>query len=313
VTVRSLARRAAIAATVAVVCFLCVAAYLRRDTTAEFYRARGRYAPARELAAWNQGGSRCRTVELRNDRGEDVATAYVRVPFPAAPAYRVIVTYVGEKTGRTILELIPPAPDELLVAVQYPYQSPHGLLAHLRWPYDLRRVVYRTVAGGMLAVTYLERAGFSTARLTVLGASLGTPFAVIHGALDRRVTSFLLVHGGVDLPGVLWSIEQRQGHRWRAGLAAGVAAVLVTSFDPLRYVGRIAPRPLTILATRNDRYFPVASVQALYDRAGQPKRLLWTDSEHVGARQRELVAVILSELERRLAEDDPLPAPPASR
>jgi fermentation-respiration switch protein FrsA (DUF1100 family) len=234
----------------------------------------------------------------------------VRSPRMVPPRPRILLTYAGEKTGRTMLELIPRRPDLVLVAVQYPYERPRGLLRTLRWPYDLRRAVFRTVAGGMLAVSFLvEHDRLAVDRLTVLGASLGTSFAVIHGALDPRVASVMVVHGGGDLTGVLWEIERRAGRRWRAPLVAGLGAVLVASFEPLRYVDRIAPRPLWLLASRNDRYFPPSSVQALYDRAGEPKRLQWTDTEHVGAKKATLVAEIVRQVEIHL--DEASASPPA--
>jgi hypothetical protein len=299
---RRLRRAAVVTGGSLLVLFAALVVYLRADKTHAFYAARGTYAGARVLAEWRLGDARCRWIELRNHRGEAVATAYVRAPGIRPPRPRILLTYAGEKTGRTMLELIPQRPDLVLVAVQYPYERPRGL-RYLRWPYDVRRAVFRTVAGGMLAVSFLaEDERLPVDRLTVLGASLGTSFAVIHGALDPRVESVMVVHGGGDLTGVLWDIERREGRSWRAPLVAGLGAVLVESFDPLRYVDRIAPRPFWLLASRQDRYFPVSSVQALYDRAGEPKRLQWTDTEHVGAKKTSLVAEIVRQVEIHLDE-----------
>jgi hypothetical protein len=280
---------------------LGLAAFLNGDKTAVFYRVRGEYRDARVLREWHLGANRCRLVELRNDRGEAVTTAYVRIPVPTPPQPRILLTYAGETTGETMLELIPPRPDLVLVAVQYPYRRPHGPLEDLRWPYDVRRTVFRTVAGGMLAVSYLARdEHLPLARLTVLGASLGTSFGVIHGALDPRVTDVMVVHGGGALPAVLWSIDRREGRTWRAPLLAGLGALVVESFDPDRFVGRIAPRPLLVVAARHDRFFPPSSVIALYDHAHPPKRLLWTEGEHVGAGKTALVTEIVRVIEQQL-------------
>lgn len=299
---RRLARRCAAALCGLLGLLLVLAASLRGDKTEVFYRVRGEYAGARTLAEWRLGEARCRWIALRNDRGEAVATAYVRTPPATVGTPRILLTYTGVKTGKAILELIPQRPDLVLVAVQYPYQRPRGLVAHLRWPHDVRRAAFRTVAGGMLAVSFLaETEGLPTDRLTVLGASVGTPFAVIHGALDRRVAGVVVVHGGGDLPATVWAIERRGGRPWRAPLTWGLAALLADSFDPVRYAGRIAPRPLTIVASRRDRFFPVGSVEALFASAGEPKSLLWTDTEHVGTRKTAVVADIVRVLEAHLA------------
>jgi hypothetical protein len=276
------------------------------DKTAVILEVRGQYAAARTLEQWQQGQSLCRLVELRNHRDEAVATAYVRTPVARASSPRILVTYAGQKTGRTILELIPERPDLVLVAVQYPYRRPRGVRAHLRWPLDVRRAVYRTVAGGMLGLTFLERdERIDIGRTTVLGASLGTSFAVMHGALDPRVAAVLVVHGGGELPRVVWTSERATGHPWRAPLSAGLAALLLHPFDPVQWAGRVTPRPLTILASRHDRHFPPASAQALYDAAREPRTLVWTETEHVGAKKRELVAEIVAVVEAHLAGESP--------
>ena len=272
--------------------------YLRADKTAVFYATRGAYRGARVLESATGPASRVRLVELDNDRGKAVTTAYVRTPRRLVPGYRILLTYAGATTGETILHLIPERPDLVLVAVQYPFARPHTAGEYLLAPYRVRQAVFRTVAGGMLALSYLrETEGLKTREVTVLGASLGSTFAVIQGALDRRVSTVLLVHGGGDFPSSLRALERREGRAWRGELLAWTAAVLVDSFEPARFVRRIAPRRLVMVASRRDKYFPRAGIQALYDRAGEPKTLIWTDTEHVGARKTAVVSELLRLIE----------------
>jgi hypothetical protein len=280
--------------------------YLRADKTAELYRTRGVYRGARIVESSAGTVSRTRLVELHNDRGEAVATAYVREPRRLSGAPRVLLTYAGEKTGPKILRLIPERPDLVLVAVQYPFERPRTPGQYLLAPYHLRRAVFRTVAGGMLALSYLrETAGLPAGEVTVLGASLGSSFAVMHGALDPRVGTVFLVHGGGDFPAVLRATERRRGRFLRGELWAWTASVLVESFEPGRFVQRIAPRRLVMVASRRDKYFPAAAVQALYDRAGQPKTLIWTETEHVGTRKTEVVEGLVRLIEEYLDGGEP--------
>ena len=275
--------------------------YLRADKTAEFYATRGSYRGARVIESSDGPVSRTRLVELHNDRGEAVATAYVRTPRQLSEDYRILLTYAGMKTGPQILRLIPERPDVVLVAVQYPFERPRTAGDHLLGPYNLRRAVFRSVAGGMLALSYLrETEGLKTGEITVLGASLGSSFAVMHGALDPRVKTVFLVHGGGGFPATLRAVERRRGRYWRGELYAWMAAVLVESFEPGRYVQRIAPRRLVMVSSRRDKYFSVAGVQALYDRAGEPKSLIWTDTEHVGARKTDVVKELVELIEAYL-------------
>jgi hypothetical protein len=288
--------------------------FLRADKTGVFYATRGVYRGVRVLESSAGPASCVRLVELYNDRKEAVAAAYVRTPLRLSPRYRVLLTYTGATTGATILRLIPDRPDLVLVAVQYPFARPHTPGEYLVSPYRVRQAVFRAVAGGMLALSYLhESEGLETRDVTVLGASLGSSFAVIHGALDPRVGTVLLVHGGGDFPSSLRAMERRHGCFWRGEALAWTADVLVDSFEPARYVRRIAPRRLVIVASRRDKYFPVAGVQALYDRAGEPKTLIWTDTEHVGARKADVVKELVRLIQLYLEGARPARAPAVSR
>jgi dienelactone hydrolase len=50
--------------------------------------------------------------------------------------------------------------------------------------------------------------------------------------------------------------------------------------DPLRHVGRFAPRPLLLVGATRDQTVPRAATEALFAAAGEPKQLLWFDGSH---------------------------------
>ena len=81
-----------------------------------------------------------------------------------------------------------------------------------------------------------------------------------------------------------------------------IARVPVATFDPARYVARIAPRRLLIIAARDDWRFPPEAVVGFFNRAGQPKELRWTNTGHVGARNQRVVDVVMAELNAWLDE-----------
>jgi hypothetical protein len=279
---------------------------LRADKRHVFAEVAGELGTSRVVETLATAGGSARLVELVNDRDEVVASAWIRRPARLARDYRVVLVYSGQETGRKILDLVPERDDLVLVAPQYPYRRPRGPVAHLRWPYDVRRAAFRTVAGGVLAVSHLERVErLDARRLLVVGASLGSSFAVIHAALDTRVPRLVIVHGGGDLPLIVRTIETRRGHPWRGRLAAGLAAVLVDSFDPVHYVAEIAPREVVVIGARGDHQFPAASTLALYERAGQPKTLRWTSGAHVRSARDAALAEVLAEIERQLGRELP--------
>jgi hypothetical protein len=286
-----------------------IALLLPRDATSHVQRLGGEYGGFEQLAAGLPGdGSSVRHVALRNTRGEAVTSAWIRRPLELEPDYRIVLTYAGAKTGETILELIPHADNLVVIAVQYPWSPPRGVRAHLRALYDMRQAAYRTVAGGLLAVDYLQmEETLEPDRMLLLGASLGSVFATLHGAVDPRVPRVVLVHGGTDLSAMLTgAIENRTPALLRRPLVA-LLRIPVATFDPGSYVARISPRELVIVGATSDRHFSPAAVTAFYQSAGEPKQLRWTDTGHVGAGKPEIVQVVLSEIEAFVESRPALP------
>lgn len=288
------------------------ALYLRADKRQVFGAVAGELAHSRRLEETATALGAARLFALENQHGETVASVWVRRPARLREDYRIVLVYAGQRTGRKVLDLVPERDDVVLVAPLYPYETPKTLAARLRWPYDVRRAAFRTVAGGLLAVTHLELVeSLDPRRLLVVGASLGSAFAVIHGALDPRVPKVLVVHGGGDWPLVIRTVEARRGRPRRGRLGAALASVLVDTFDPLHYVAEIAPRELVVIGARGDQQFPAASTQALYDRAGPPKTLRWTSGRHLRSSRDEALEEVLAEIARELDRVDARSAPAA--
>lgn len=287
------------AACIAALLLAAAAVYCRLDKTDIFYETRGTYAGADVIETWETAGSTYRLIGLKNESGQ-LTTAYVRRPKNPADHYKIILTYAGAKTGKKVLGLIPERDDLVLISVQYPYERPRKIGQYLTYPYDLRQVGFRTVGGGMLAVSYLNEAGLDTKRLTVVGASLGSIFATIHGALDNRVPRVLLVHGGGDFEQVIRNSDRLRERGWPVEPVVWVSKILIDTYDPIHYVSRIAPRKLIMISTRRDKYYPIASIEGLYNRAGEPKEIIWTNTDHVRSWKTDIAAEIVDQINHYL-------------
>ncbi len=285
-------------------------AHWRRTDGEIVFAARGRFAGATVVAREPSALGEVEVLSLRNERGE-VAQALYRRPRELAADFRVVVLYAGLKTERRVLDLLPERSDVVLLVVQYPYERPRTWLGKLRWIGEVRRAAARTVAGGMLSLSYLETVeALDFERAVVVGTSLGSIFAALHGALDARVPRVVLVHGGGDFPRLVPVLARAW---WEVPLGHALAAGPFYGFDPVHYVGRIAPRELIVIGARDDERFPRSSTLALFERAGEPKRLTWTDSPHVRSRNRPLVDELVAQIEAALRPDamgDPAPEPP---
>jgi dienelactone hydrolase len=272
------------------------------DGTRHVLELRDRFGGADDLDVRRDRQSSVRHIALRNSRGEVLTTAWVRRPLVLDPRYRILITYAGADTGDAILKLIPAKDDLVVVALQYPWKPPHTLTGKARALYDIRQAAYRAVAGGILAVDFLAREHLDTRRILLLGASLGSIFATMHGAIDHRVPEVVLIHGGADLSSTL-DAEIRSVPAWLRPPLVRIARIPIDTFDPAHYVARIAPRRLLVIAARDDWRFPAAAVVAFFDRAGQPKELRWTNTGHVGKRNRRVVDAVIAELNAYLAAD----------
>ena len=287
--------------------------YVSRDKTEVFQRLAGEFDRAEVLENETGVKSHIEFLELYNQEGAALVTAYKRVPRELADDYFVLITYAGRRTGREVLNLIPERDDVVLVSMQYPYYAPDTARDMLFFINDVRLAGFKTVAGGKLMVDYLEHQGYNSENITVVGASLGAFFATIHGALDERVPRVLAVHGGGDFR-TIWRHILNQREEWLPDrFITWFIDTFAGTFDPIHYVDRIAPREFIMLATRNDHYFPDKSFKKLYKNANEPKHISWSDHGHVRTSRDEIVEAIVEEikeyLEARRAADFPDIAP----
>jgi len=127
-----------------------------------------------------------------------------------------------------------------------------------------------------------KRPDVDSRRIYLWGASFGAMAGCSVMAYDPRLKAGVLTLGGGDFQKMAKDSSLRKTlprFSW-IKLAAPVAASLLRPFDPILHIARIAPRPLLFQNLLNDEMIPRSSVEALYNRAGQPKQILWYDSPH---------------------------------
>ena len=103
-----------------------------------------------------------------------------------------------------------------------------------------------------------SRPEIDSARLAYIGSSMGAMQGAILCGVDQRPQAVIL----------------------RCGGAHTGALVRDEALDHLKYVSRIAPRPLLMLNNTEDEVFGRDAVLRLYEAAGQPKELRWFPGGH---------------------------------
>jgi dienelactone hydrolase len=137
----------------------------------------------------------------------------------------------------------------------------------------------------MLALDYLiAQPDIDPDWIELVGVSLGGPFVTIAAALDQRISRVWVVHGSAGSYGPLEVSMRREipipGVRHAA---AGLSALIINgpSMAPERWAHRIAPRPFMMVNARDDERMPRELVERLFDRAKQPKKIVWLPGRHV--------------------------------
>lgn len=137
------------------------------------------------------------------------------------------------------------------------------------------------------AIDYLRGRGIE--QVGVLGFSMGGAVGLITPPQSEAIRAIISDGGFARLEGAMlgWVQEQQINlPHWLvlplARLVVGVAGwrlgAGLAEADPIRWVGRIAPRPVLFIHGDHDPYVTVADVESLYAAAGEPKEL-WRVSE----------------------------------
>ncbi len=154
-----------------------------------------------------------------------------------------------------------------------------------------------------LVIDWLMQQPWADARrIIVVGASLGVPFAASAAAHDERINGVMLVHGAAD--NRLW-LEAQLARRLDASWSHYPLSVVLhwVAYGPVhdtrRNVGKIAPRPLLIVGARDDERTPAGQTEMLFGLAGEPKRLRWTEGNHIEPDRGEIIEALL-----RIADEE---------
>jgi hypothetical protein len=235
---------------------------------------------------------------------------YVRTPRTASRPVPAVLVLAGFETGRTALDLIDERDDLVLASMDYPFAGSKKLdgLGVLWALPRLRRMGFDTIESGAVALDHLARdPAVDRARIILLGVSFGSVFATALGARDDRPRAVVLIYGGGHLDTLVENVLRRRASRLLAWLAPPVTWLFFDEFEPLDHVDRIAPRHLLMVSSRRDELFPPETATALYERAREPKTLIWYDTGHMDLFDPALIRQITGEVVVQLRKAGHLP------
>ena len=239
-------------------------------------------------------------VHVRAETGLAVAFRVLRPAAGDAPR-PLFVLLAGHRTGRNAVDVVGPQHDIAIAALDYPYEGPEKIRSLRQAIVELpgiQRALLDTPPAASLALDWLiTQSWVDPDRVELVGVSLGTPFAAVAGALDPRFRRVWLVHGGADhrewLDGALRDKNSSPALR-SAAASLGYLLAHGASFDTDYWVPRIAPRPVVVIGARNDETLTSANIEDLFNAAGEPRQLYWTEGGHITTRRPEVVREVLA-------------------
>jgi len=247
-------------------------------------------------------------VRLESSTGLRVDLRILRPAYGEDHRFPLVFVLAGRRAGKDAVELVGEPAGIAYAAIDYPYDQDRPLDAF--WTsaaglYSVQQAFLDTPPAVLLAISWLvQQPWVDTERVELVGVSLGVPFAATAGALDERITRVWLMHGGGDnLSWVMHLARDEIENETLRYLASRLAlfAVYGNSFDTRHWILQIAPRPLIIVAAREDDLVPRASQESMIEAArGEHVELIWTEGRHVGLRRQEEVEQLLEIISSRV-------------
>lgn len=273
--------------------------YRQRDYRPVFSRTAGELVAVRDSTGIGRApdGKALTEVTLVSDTGLEVRLRVRAERDLSGERHPAALMVGGFRTGRRAVDAPRETADLVLASIEYPYEGPREDLTAWQWVRHfpaMRRAALETPPALLLAAQYLyAREDVDRGRVTMIGVSLGVPFAVASAATDRRLAGAALLFGGGDIDRL---VSHAYAHVADPRVVKAMAVALdwvLAPLEPLDYAGEIAPRPLLMVNARGDEFIPDESVLALYRRARKPKRLVWIDTAHVRGSEEAVVERLL--------------------
>lgn len=167
-----------------------------------------------------------------------------------------------------------------------------------------RRRAAATVNDTRRLVDYLQsREDIDPERIYLVGASYGAITGSTATAFEPRIKAVVLVYGGGNLDKLLSAPLIADNSKGLIGIAKPIAKFYLGVSDPIRYVGKISPRPVLLQNGSRDQLVDPRAGKALQDACKEPKEITWYESDHIGL-DREVVLQVLDEALQWLLKQD---------
>jgi dienelactone hydrolase len=171
-----------------------------------------------------------------------------------------------------------------------------------------RQRPYKTINETRRLIDYLSsHPDIDPERIYLVGASYGAITGSTAMAFDKRIKAGVLVYGGGNISKLLSAPLIKEAVGWKLAFLRPIVAFIMRPADPCLYVKGISPRPVLFQNGTNDTLVCPEAAKALQEAAGEPKEIIWYDSNHPGLngpRDEEIVRKVLDDGLKFLLKQD---------
>lgn len=140
---------------------------------------------------------------------------------------------------------------------------------------DRQRVIDETIEVRRALDLLMLQTNVDRKRIGYVGHDYGAMYGSILSGVDKRVRTYVFVAGMGNFGD--WSLKY-----WKGPPASGADTYrkVMTSVDPLSYLGRAAPSTLLFQFSNADKYISKATATEYYESASHPKQVRWYGADH---------------------------------
>lgn len=139
-----------------------------------------------------------------------------------------------------------------------------------KYKYWSRNIISQTVFDLRRAVDFIgTREELDAKKIGYFGISLGGITGTVFCGVEQRIKVPVIVLAGGQLDLL-----------YKEKIPAPEATDFVSFIDPMNFVEQISPRPLLMINAKNDEVVPPEMSHLLFEKAKEPKEIIWYDAKH---------------------------------
>lgn len=237
-------------------------------------------------------------VELSSDKNRSVMC---RASVPESStgkrgSWPAVILVAGTETGRKVIDMLPPQKNMMVIALDYPQSVKLDFSNHLataRSVWAAREAAMHMVSCVLLAGDFVaQQPMVNKDRVVLAGIGEGAFICAAAAAADdqNQFSHVVMVQAGANIGHLIQMNAKRLKLPIAPATAGWIGEWLFKPLEPGRYIERIAPRPLTMLNGKSDAWMPADAAQKLFDRAHEPKKMIWLKGEHASPDDKKFIA-----------------------